>query len=412
MIDLAIAVRLLMNFKKLIQSIQQTHSVLQESVNKAINRSLTIRNWLIGFYIAEFEQKGEDRATYGSKLIGLLAQKLKNKSLSEGNLKVFRQFYNTYPQIGQVMTDQLNQIAAQIGQSPIGQLQNNDFHLINSINESLAEYTKNSLSGGNILSNQGDLPSPISPSLLINNLQVLPEKLISKLSFTHLVQLLPINDPLKRSFYEIECIKGGWSVSELKRQINSLYFERSGLSQHPEKLSALIAEKTERMQPADIIKSVYSFEFLGLQAKSVVEENDLEAALLDNLQEFMLELGHGFCLEARQKRILIGDEHYFIDLVFYHRILKCHVLIDLKIEEFTHVNAGQLNTYLNYYKAEVQQPTDNPPVGILLVTNKNETLAEYATAGMDQRLFVSKYLVKLPGKKQLENFIGNQLRQL
>jgi len=126
----------------------------------------------------------------------------------------------------------------------------------------------------------------------------------------------------------------------------------------------------------------------------------------------MLELGHGFCLEARQKRILIGDEYYFIDLVFYHRILKCHVLVDLKIEEFNHNNAGQLNTYLNYYKKEVLLHDDNPPVGILMVTNKNQTLVEYATAGMDSQLFVSKYLVELPTREQLENFVLNELKQL
>ena len=193
-----------------------------------------------------------------------------------------------------------------------------------------------------------------------NQQMVPPEKLISKLSYTHLVQLLPPSDWLKRVFYEIECIKGCWSVAELKRQINSLYFERSGLSKTPEKLSAIIEEKAELLQPSDIIKSLYTFEFLGLHAKDVVEENDLETALLDHLQDFLLELGHGFCLEARQNRILIDNEYFFVDLVFYHRILKCHVLIDLKIEEFTYAKAGQLNMYLNYYKAEEQNKDDNP----------------------------------------------------
>jgi predicted nuclease of restriction endonuclease-like (RecB) superfamily len=198
----------------------------------------------------------------------------------------------------------------------------------------------------------------------------------------------------------------------LRRQINSLYFERSGISKNPAKLSTLVAEKAEPLQPADVIKSVYAFEFLGYKPKEVVEEQDLETALLDHLQEFLLELGHGFCFEARQQKILIGDEYFFIDLVFYHRILKCHVLIDLKIEEFNHVNAGQLNTYLNYYKKEVSEKTDNPPVGILLVTNKNEALVEYATAGMDNKLFVSKYLVQLPSKEQLQQFVQNELKQL
>ena len=173
----------------------------------------------------------------------------------------------------------------------------------------------------------------------------------------------------------------------------------------------MVSDKTEALQPSDVVKSVYTFEFLGLKAKDVVEENDLEKALLDNLQQFLVELGHGFCFEGRQQKILIGDRYYFIDLVFYHRILKCHVLIDLKVEEFDHINAGQLNTYLNYYKKEVMQANDSPPVGILMVTNKDAALVEYATAGMDNMLFVSKYLVQLPSKEQLQQFVENELRQ-
>lgn len=130
------------------------------------------------------------------------------------------------------------------------------------------------------------------------------------------------------------------------------------------------------------------------------------------MREFILELGHGFCLEARQKRILIGDEYFFIDLVFYHRILKCHVLVELKVEEFTHANAGQLNTYLNYYKKEVQQENDNDPIGILLVTNKNDALVEYATASMDKNLFVSKYLLQLPSTEKLATFLKQELKSL
>jgi hypothetical protein len=207
----------------------------------------------------------------------------------------------------------------------------------------------------------------------------------------------------------VECIKGGWGVRELKRQINSLYYERSGMSKSPAKLSAMVAEKAVADHPATIIKSVYTFEFLGLKAKDVVEENDLETALLDHLQEFMLEMGNGFCFEARQKKILIGNEYFFVDIVFYHRILKCHVLVELKVEEFNHNNIGQLNTYVNYYKTVVKQPDDNPPVGILLVTDKNSALVEFATAGIDNQLFVSKYLVELPAKENLQAFIQNEI---
>jgi predicted nuclease of restriction endonuclease-like (RecB) superfamily len=237
------------------------------------------------------------------------------------------------------------------------------------------------------------------------------ERLFSKMSYSHLSLLTVFEDSLKRAFYEVECIKGTWSVRELKRQISTLYFERSALSKDPEALSKLTQEKTPfTPDPRHIAKDIYTFEFLGLPEHLAVEESDLETALLTHLQEFLFELGHGFCLEARQKRILIGDEYYFIDLVFYHRILKCHILIELKIGDFSHENAGQLNTYLNYYKAEVVGKGDNPPIGLLLVADKNTPLVEYAIAGMDEQLFVKKYLVNLPQPKELENFIINQLQ--
>lgn len=216
---------------------------------------------------------------------------------------------------------------------------------------------------------------------------------------------------MKRTFYEIACINGTWSVKELKRQINSLYYERCRMSAKPELLSEITQQKTETASPTDIVKSVYAFEFLGINTKDAVEETDLESALLDHLQEFMLEMGHGFCLETRQKKILIGDEYFFIDLVFYHRILKCHVLVELKVEDFSHHNIGQLNTYVNYYKAKVMRVDDNPTVGILLVTNKNNALVEFATAGMDNHLFVSKYLLELPKKEALEEFIKLEVKK-
>jgi len=238
------------------------------------------------------------------------------------------------------------------------------------------------------------------------------ELLLKRLSYTHLVQLMPIDNLLKRSFYEVECIKGTWSVSALKRQIHSLLYERTGLSRKPEQLVSRIEDTSPMSKPMDIIKSVYAFEFLDIAHNLAVEESELETALLDHLQEFLLEMGRGFCLEARQLKILIGDEYFFIDLVFYHRLLKCHVLIDLKMGAFSHNDAGQLNTYLNYYKAEVTPPEDNPPVGILLVTHKNHALVQYATAGMDNHLFVSKYLVQLPDTAQLQTFIQEELKRL
>lgn len=210
----------------------------------------------------------------------------------------------------------------------------------------------------------------------------------------------------------MESIKGTWSVRELKRQINSLYFERSGLSASPEKLAKMVHQSNTPATPTDIIKNIYAFEFLDLRVRDVVEESDLEGSLLTHLQDFIIELGYGFCFEARQKRILIGANYYFIDLLFYHRILKCHVLIELKIGDFEHGDIGQLNTYLNYVRQEISEASDNPPVGILLVAEKDHALVKYATAGMDENLFVQQYLIQLPSAEQLQHYIEKELKEL
>lgn len=377
-----------MRFDKLLTLIQDTNSAMQQGAVKAINRMLTLRNWLIGYYIVEYEQKGEDRAIYGERLLDRLAESLDNEGLSGRNLKLFRQFYFVYPQIGQTLPALLN-IEPSIWQSVIAQLHSSENQEHRIMQSPIAQLDK----------------KPI-PGIMTD-----PMMLISNLSYTHLVQLISIDDPLKRVFYETECMKGTWSVRELRRQISTLHYERSGMSRNPELLSGQVQFSAEQQSISEIIKSPFTFEFLGLKARDVVYENDLEQALIENLQDFMLELGHGICFEARQKRIVIGDEYFFIDLVFYHRILKCHVLIELKTKEVKHEHIGQLNVYLNYYKKEVMRPDDNPPVGILLVTEGNKALVEYATAGMDEKIFVSKYLVELPEKKMLEEFLVREIRK-
>jgi predicted nuclease of restriction endonuclease-like (RecB) superfamily len=261
------------------------------------------------------------------------------------------------------------------------------------------------------------LASPgISPPALIRE-SATPEsglsgkELITRLSFSHIAELLPVDDPLKRAFYEIECIRGNWGVRELKRQIASLYFERSGLSHDKAKLARLANHGAEREDPRLTIRDPYIFEFVGLKAREVMGESHLEDQLLDKLQEFLLELGHGFCFEARQKRILIGDSHGFVDLVFYHRILKCHVLIELKLQAFSHANIGQLNTYVSWYAKNMMAKGDNPPIGILLCTQKDHALVEYALAGMDNQLFVSKYQLHLPDREQLQRELERTLKE-
>jgi predicted nuclease of restriction endonuclease-like (RecB) superfamily len=378
-----------MNFNSLLDTINGAHIRLQESAVKAINKHLTIRNWLIGFYIVEFEQNGEDRAQYGEKLLQRLAESLNKSALSYRSLKLFRQFYLIYPQIGMEIPTQLNILGFNVNQ--IGQTASAKLQLID---------------------NQFDIIRQTASAQFNPRLQVPPEKLLNRLSFSHLSLLLPIKESLHRTFYEIECIKGTWSVSELKRQIGSLYFERSGMSKNPEKLSKITLDKADKATINDIMKSPFTFEFLGLKAKEVVEETDLEQALIDHMQDFLLELGNGFCFEARQKRILIDDEYCFVDLVFYHRVLKCHVLVDIKVEKFNHAHLSQLNSYVAYYRAEEKLLDDNDPVGILLCTEKGKKLVEYALSGMDEKLFVSKYLLQLPSKKQLTDFIQNELNRL
>ncbi|MCU0328914.1 MAG: PDDEXK nuclease domain-containing protein [Chitinophagales bacterium] len=229
------------------------------------------------------------------------------------------------------------------------------------------------------------------------------------MSYSHIEQLLQIEDGLKRTYYEISCIKGTWSVKELKRQINTLAYERVGFSGNHDFAQKQLLEKITPELPENAIKNIYTFDFLGINNDGLIEEKDLEAALLNHLQDFIQELGLGFCFENRQKRILIDDEYFFADLVFYHRILKCHVIIELKIDAFRQEYLGQLNTYVAFYNAEIKRPDDNPAIGILLCTEKGKKLVEYATAGMDNHLFVSKYLLELPKKEELEEFIQKEM---
>jgi predicted nuclease of restriction endonuclease-like (RecB) superfamily len=375
-----------LNFDQLIDNVYHAHYVLQENAKRIINRNLTIRNWLVGYYIVEFEQNGEDHARYGVNLIGELASKLKSKGLkgfSVSALKNHRTFYLLYPQISQSVISLLRE---EKSQSVIGELQ---------INENKGDSIQHS--------NKKDVTPAKDKELIID-----PELLLSKLSYTHFIELIRFNDPLERLFYEVETIKNNWSVRELERAINTALYVRTGLSKNKE----AIIRKFKNQKPAqsiDIIRDPYFLEFLGLEERPEYSESELEQAILDHLQKFLTELGTGFCFEARQKRITFDNTHYRIDLVFYHRILKNHILIDLKIGKFDHADAGQMNVYLNYYKDNEMSDGDNPPIGLILCGDKGEALAKYATSGIDNQLFVSKYLVQLPDKKVLENFIRKEI---
>ena len=237
-----------------------------------------------------------------------------------------------------------------------------------------------------------------------------PELLLSRLSYSHFIELIRFKDPLERLFYEVETVKNNWNVRELERAINTDLYTRTGLSKNKEAVIAKFKNQ-KPMQSTDVIKDPYFLEFLGLEEQSEYNESELEQAVLEHLQKFLIELGTGFCFEARQKRIMIDNTHFRIDLVFYHRILRSHILIDLKIGKFTHADAGQMNVYLNYYKENEKSEGDNPPIGLILCGDKGEVWARYATSGMDNQLFVSRYLVELPEKKVLEEFIRRKLER-
>ncbi|NOX47860.1 MAG: DUF1016 domain-containing protein [Chlorobi bacterium] len=376
-----------MNFNELIKKIDFTSNCLKERAVSAVNISLTIRNWMVGYFIVEFEQNGEDRAEYGKKLLGQISETCSSlgiKGYSISNLKYFRQFYLSYKRMRQ---------------SVIGQLG------INSKSQSVI-----GLLGEKYASEITKLESRSHISKEVVDITVVDaDKLLSHLSYTHFVELMTIDDKLKRTFYEIECINGNWSVRELKRQIGSLLYERTGLSRNKHKVIDIANQDKSDFLPENIIRDPYIFEFLGLKQQEVFTENTLEDLLIANLQDFILELGIGFCFEARQKRIQIDNEYYYIDLVFYHKILKCNVLFELKTRKFRHFDISQLNVYLNYYKKYEMQADDNLPVGILLCTEKDQEMVEFATAGLDQNLFVSKYQLFIPSKQELENFIKNQI---
>lgn len=225
-----------------------------------------------------------------------------------------------------------------------------------------------------------------------------------KLSWSHYCELLGISDGNKRSFYEKEAVNSGWSVRELKRQIDSSLYERLLLSSgdaNKEKVLALAQKGIEISQPADIIRDPYVFEFLGVPENKPMLENDLEKALVAQIEKFLLELGRGFMFVGTQQRVTLNNTHYYVDMVFYNKILRAYVLIELKTKKLTPEAAGQLNMYLNYYAAEVNDPDDNPPIGIILCTDKDGVAAEYALGGLSNNIFASRYVLYMPNKEQL-----------
>lgn len=366
-------------FEQLAQNILTVDNSMQGFAVKAVNQAATLRNWIIGGYIIEYEQYGSDRATYGDRLIENLSKRINKSGLGSSLLRKMRAFYTAYPSVGQL------------------------FEIRQTVSVEFDTLIRQTLS---VISSKANsnLPLPAN-TVLPTEFSTPAEVLVSCLSFSHIIELLSIEDPLVRFFYETVCIKGVWSVRELRRQIATNLHVRIGLSADKMKAMQLADSKAERQSASLQIRDPYTFEFLGLKAKDVVTESDIEEALILHLQEFLLEMGKGFCFEARQKRIIIDGEYYFADLVFYNRLLHCSVIVEIKNDVFRHEHIGQLNAYVSYYTENEMQPGDNPPVGILLCTQKGKKMVEYALGNMDNQLFVSIYQLQLPDRQQLEQFI-------
>ena len=387
-----------MNFESLVGRINLIQDALQAQAAHAVNLSLTARNWLVGYYIVEFEQHGEDRAKYGEKLLNRLSERINRKGFEPRRLREFRHLYLIYPVLGVEVARyiKLNQPqllesdAFSIWRLPSAKLQTSD--------------------------NQNDEKWRI-PSAKLEEWATPPERLFNRLNYSCLLYLTSIDDPLKRAFYEQETIRGCWTYTELDRQVSSQYYERMGLSKDKKALQRLTAKTAQQITPKEILHNPVTLEFLDIEQQDVYTETKLETAILNNLQRFLLEMGRGFCFEYRQKRILIDQDYFKADLIFYHRILKCHVIIDLKIDRFRHEYASQLNLYMNYYKHEVMQEDDNPPIGLLLCTDYGQTTVQYATEGLSQNIFISKYRLQLPSeddirKYMLENITEEQFKAM
>lgn len=354
-----------MNFEQLVTLCQRTHQEIGIRAARAVDAHLVVRNWLFGRYIVEFEQQGADRAEYGARFLESLAGRLKPlgiKGTGPTNLKLFRQFYLTYREIGQTLSDFSGTLP------PIGQTLSDE-----------------------------SASSPISTAQ--------PPPVGSEnhfpLGWSHYVELLTIDSPDERRFYEIEAAANQWSVRELQRQIASSLYQRLAISRDKEEIRRLAAEGQVVEKAADLIKNPLVLEFLGLEERPHYSEQELESAIIDQLESFLLELGKGFLFEARQKRFTFDNDHFFVDLVFYNRLLRCYVLIDLKRDKLTHQDLGQMQMYVNYFDRFVKLPDELPTIGIVLCHRKNDALVEL-TLPQDANIFASKYQLYLPSKEELK----------
>lgn len=351
--------------------------ILEQSRNSAVrtvNFSMVIAYWHIGKRIVEEEQKGNKKAHYGDALLLELSKKLSSdfgNGFSLTNLKYIRQFYIVFSStsISHAASDQ-----------------------------SFKKFQE-----------------PISHSVSDRSINITKTKFLrEELSWTHYRLLLKIENSNARIYYMNECAEQNWSTRTLERQINSFYYERLLSSKNKKALINNTKKESEKDKPSilDFVKDPYVLEFLELKQNNDLYEKELETELLNKIQSFLLELGKGFSFVARQKRISADSEHFFVDLVFYNYILKCFVLIDLKAGKLTHQDIGQMDLYVRYFEDQVKQKSDNPTIGIILCSEKNETIVKYSVLKENKQLFASKYKLYLPSEKELIKELNNEIKQI
>jgi predicted nuclease of restriction endonuclease-like (RecB) superfamily len=349
----------------LIAEVRALIASARHAAASTVNTLQVLTNFEIGRRIVEHEQRGEKRAEYGAQLLKELAARLTEEfgqGFSRSNLEYMRKFFL-------VWRDRVPGIS----QQPTGKL-----------------------------GMEGKFQHATDNSSLRQMSQRPTEKTRSPftLSWTHYVLLLTIKNPDERSFYEIEAAREGWSVPELKRQKASALYERLALSRDKEGIRKLAAEGQVVARPKDMLREPYVLEFLGLEGRPGYSESDLETAIIDHLEHFLLELGKGFLFEARQKRFTFDEDHFFVDLVFYNRLLRCHVIIDLKLDKLTHQDLGQMQMYVNYFDRHVKLPDENPTVGLLLCRSKKDAVVEL-TLPKDANIHAREYQLYLPSKALL-----------
>jgi len=366
-------------FDTLVDGLVALQERAREAASRSVDELLTIRNWLIGVWIVAYEQEGEDRAAYGEGVIDALGEAFKTRGvsgLSARNLRNYRQVALTWPSLGIRQTlsgESLPALASEIWQTPSAE----SLPPLNTANERL--------------------PWQDEAWML---------RLRRELSFSHLLELSRVTDPVARAFYEVQTLRERWSVRELRRQRDAMLYDRVGLSRDRDAVLALAEQGRLVDTPMTQVRDPYILEFLGLPERETYSEADLETALVNHLQAFLLELGGDFAFLGRQYRVTVGGRHHFIDLLFFHRRLRCLVAIDLKIGAFGYEDAGQMNFYLNYLRENVSLDGENPPVGIVMCADKDTEEVHYATGGLDRQVFVSRYLTRLPTEEQLTAWLA------